>query len=314
MQFWGDIIGNHPELIPEIPKDVIALEWGYEAGHPFGAKCQSFAETSIPFYVCPGTSSWNSLGGRIDNAVENIRNAVEKGIQFGAEGMLVTDWGDNGHWQQLPISYPGLAYAAGVSWGYRNNKDMEMAVILDNIVFEDQAGILGQAIIDLGNIYQKQGLIIPNNSILFLGLLIPIDRIQDEKIQEQFKTWTGDQEIFIQRIQETKAKIDQISSTIGNYRSDRFDAELIRDEIEFTTRVLHHATERLLALRGVESIDRQNLDAQLEKLQTSFRQTWLKRNRPGGLEESILYMTGELSPPDMPTWESILNLYARSKR
>ena len=28
MQFWGDIILHRPELIPELPKDVIALEWG----------------------------------------------------------------------------------------------------------------------------------------------------------------------------------------------------------------------------------------------------------------------------------------------
>jgi len=26
---------HHPELIPDLPRDVVALEWGYEAGHPF---------------------------------------------------------------------------------------------------------------------------------------------------------------------------------------------------------------------------------------------------------------------------------------
>ena len=31
MQFWGDIIVQYPELIPELPRDAIALEWGYEA-------------------------------------------------------------------------------------------------------------------------------------------------------------------------------------------------------------------------------------------------------------------------------------------
>ena len=29
MMFWGDIIANHPDLVPELPKDIIALEWGY---------------------------------------------------------------------------------------------------------------------------------------------------------------------------------------------------------------------------------------------------------------------------------------------
>jgi len=30
MQFWGDIILHYPELIKELPSDVIALNWGYE--------------------------------------------------------------------------------------------------------------------------------------------------------------------------------------------------------------------------------------------------------------------------------------------
>ncbi|MCZ7545510.1 MAG: beta-N-acetylhexosaminidase [Anaerolineae bacterium] len=38
MQFWGDIVQNHPELIPELPGDIIALEWGYEADHPFDVR------------------------------------------------------------------------------------------------------------------------------------------------------------------------------------------------------------------------------------------------------------------------------------
>lgn len=30
MMLWGDIITQYPELIPQLPKDIIALEWGYE--------------------------------------------------------------------------------------------------------------------------------------------------------------------------------------------------------------------------------------------------------------------------------------------
>ena len=36
-EFWGDIIMQHPELIGEMPRDVTALEWGYEHDHPFDA-------------------------------------------------------------------------------------------------------------------------------------------------------------------------------------------------------------------------------------------------------------------------------------
>ncbi len=69
MQFWGDIIMAHPELVAELPRDVISMEWGYEYDHPFADHGAKFAASGIPFYVCGGTSSWNSIGGRTDNAI-----------------------------------------------------------------------------------------------------------------------------------------------------------------------------------------------------------------------------------------------------
>jgi hypothetical protein len=46
-----------------------------------------------PFYVCPGTSSWNSFAGRTQNMIENIRRAAMSGRDNGALGFLLTDWG-----------------------------------------------------------------------------------------------------------------------------------------------------------------------------------------------------------------------------
>ncbi len=73
--FWGDIILKHPKLIRELAKlgradlrvsrgvqkkadrqvspTIIALNWGYEAGHPFEKEAAQFAKAEIPFYVCP---------------------------------------------------------------------------------------------------------------------------------------------------------------------------------------------------------------------------------------------------------------------
>ncbi|HEU5396396.1 MAG TPA: family 20 glycosylhydrolase, partial [Verrucomicrobiae bacterium] len=64
MMFWGDIILKYPALIRELPKNVVALNWGYEANHPFAKETARFAAAGIPFYVCPGTSTWQTLIGR----------------------------------------------------------------------------------------------------------------------------------------------------------------------------------------------------------------------------------------------------------
>src|SRR5262249_10287444 len=68
MMFWGDVILNHPERIGDLPRGITALEWGYEADHPFDVEGAAFAAAGIAHYVCPGTSTWNSIAGRVDNA------------------------------------------------------------------------------------------------------------------------------------------------------------------------------------------------------------------------------------------------------
>ena len=153
MQFWGDIILNHPELIPELPEGVIALDWGYEANHPYADQCRKFAEAGVPFYVCPGTSAWNTIVGRTKNAVKNLLNAAENGHANGAIGYLNTDWGDGGHWQQMPISYLGYAYGAALSWAVEANRDLDLPLALSRFAYGDQANVMGQLAYDLGNAY-----------------------------------------------------------------------------------------------------------------------------------------------------------------
>ncbi len=167
MMFWGDIIIQHPELISKLPDNVIALEWGYEADHPFEEHSRQFAESGIPFYVCPGISTWNSIAGRTDNALQNLMKAAEYGLINGALGYLITDWGDNGHWQQLPISYLGYMAGAGFSWAFQSNQEANIRKALNLFAFRDQSGVAGDLLFSLGNLYHEIGVTVHNASILF---------------------------------------------------------------------------------------------------------------------------------------------------
>ena len=131
MQFWGDVVLAHPELLEQLPEDVVVLAWGYEHDHPFAAESARLAAAGLPFYVCPGTSSWNSLGGRrLDNALENLQSAADAAREHGADGYLVADWGDFGHLQPLPISYIPLFAGAGLAWSGRTASGLELRRLL----------------------------------------------------------------------------------------------------------------------------------------------------------------------------------------
>ena len=158
MMFWGDIILQYPELIQQLPKrDLIALNWGYEADHPFENEAPHFARAGIPFYVCPGTSAWMSFIGRHDNAQANLQNAARVGLQNGAIGFLNTDWGDGGHPQPLAVSVIPFAIGAGVSWCAKSFRQDAVLPMLDRDLFYDEREQTAPAAWQLGLAYRLLG-------------------------------------------------------------------------------------------------------------------------------------------------------------
>ncbi len=114
--FWADIALSHPEVVGRIAPDMIALAWGYEPDSPFERWCEMLARAGRECWVCPGTSSWRSIAGRTSERRANVAAAARAGANHGAQGVLVCDWGDTGHWQQWPVSALGIAQGASAAW------------------------------------------------------------------------------------------------------------------------------------------------------------------------------------------------------
>ncbi len=276
MQFWGDIIVQTPELISQLPRDSVALEWGYEADHPFDAHGAQFAASGIPFYVCPGTSSWCSLAGRTDNALSNLLSATENGLRHGAAGYLNTDWGDKGHWQMLPISYLGYAAGAAYSWALDANRTGDIAAAVSRYAFDDPTGSMGRVAYDLGNVYQMPGIAVPNGSTLFWVLQQTLDTPLRPGPVPDFAA--------------ALAAIDAAMQPLSTARMQHPDAALIVDEFETTARLMRHACRRgqlRLDLAGAQSSAlRQDLAADLRDILIAYERLWRARDRPGGLADS----------------------------
>jgi hypothetical protein len=270
MMFWGDVILHQPELIAELPKELIALQWGYEANHPFDTEGRAFTEAGVPYYVCPGTSSWNSIAGRTDNAIANLRSAAHSGKQHGAIGYLNTDWGDNGHLQYLPISYLPFAAGAAFSWCLDRNQNLDLVAAVNQYAFDDPTGALGRAAYDLGNVYQACKKPNNNGSALFRLLVIPPTDPSPE---------TG---LTAENFDATEAAIDAAVLPLHSMDACTAEQHLITDELRNAAQMLRFCVEigrSKLALPVCRKIDLSGLIAE-------HRRLWLARNRPGGLEDS----------------------------
>ncbi|MFW5986227.1 MAG: family 20 glycosylhydrolase, partial [Halanaerobiales bacterium] len=283
MMFWGDIIMQYPELIPELPTDIIALEWGYEADHPFARDGKRFKESGIPFYVCPGTSSWNSIAGRTENMRANLVNAAVNGQKYGAEGYLITDWGDNGHWQYLPVSYPGYAYGAALSWNVKDNQEIDLAAYLDRLVFRDNSDKMGQFVLNLGNYYQKEDKIVHNSTNIVRILYSEFDNMEPvENMSEK-----GLENV----VEYTAELINDLDQTDMNCE----DAALIEDEFRNALKMIEHGVDlglvKLKMLREEYDLDlKKMLEIMIDDISLlikNHQQLWLSRNRYSNLDHSL---------------------------
>lgn len=113
--FWGDIAGNHPNLVGSLPKEMIAVAWDYGAGNSFERQIRPFTNAGIETWVAPGVSSWNFVYPNNNTAFINIRNFVRDGQKLGATGLLNTTWDDDGE-ALFNQTWAGVLFGAAAGW------------------------------------------------------------------------------------------------------------------------------------------------------------------------------------------------------
>lgn len=113
--FWGDIAIEMPEILETLPNNVTLLNWQYDP-EATDEKIQLVAKAGAKQIVCPAVWGWNALLPRIDDAWNNIARIARYGVDCGAEGMLVTDWGDFGHVNDPRMAVPGMIFGAQYAW------------------------------------------------------------------------------------------------------------------------------------------------------------------------------------------------------
>ena len=283
MMFWGDIVLKYPGLIRELPQNVIALNWGYEANHPFEKEAAQFAKAKIPFYVCPGTSTWQTLLGRHDNALTNLRAAAKAGKKFGAIGFLNTDWGDGGHPQPLAVSWPLFAAGAALAWNSNALDERQIIAVLSRDVFADPSGKIAEAGFKLGLAHLKLGVKAMNETPL--GTVIAAPKPADRELFcrnglkwfakiPRRKSLAALKEIRKQRAVLSRAKPN---SDLG---------KILAVELDLAARMAEQSCQFMLWQQAVAAGKKQTANAlarqgirELRKLEKNFNACWPLRNK-----------------------------------
>ena len=293
-----------------MPGDAIALDWGYEAGHPFDERAAALAAAGLEFYLCPGTSSWNSFAGRLDNALANLAEAARAGAAHGASGYLITDWGDNGHLQPWPVSWPALVAGAAFAWRPEAADDpssLDLANLVDRVAEPGLAPGTGAVLTELGNVYRQVGVTPMNSSALFKLVKFADRPLADSGLATLTAVELASTESAVSA---TAARIASLptggASTGGTSPSAPREPaqrgiprggseDLVRRELDWVagmlrfacrlgrSRLTHGAQQRLADLPASQ---RRALARELGRRIEELPPLWLARSRPGGLEDS----------------------------
>lgn len=153
IMLWADMLKHYPELAGELPEDVLLLDWWYEA-RPRYKTLDVLSAAGRPFFVCPGTSSWTTLFPRLENAIANIRDYVRQGLAAGAQGMLLTDWGDDGHYQVYSHSWYPILWGADVAWTGGRTDSATFDAAFGTLFLGDDSGRVVAALRRLGTTMQ----------------------------------------------------------------------------------------------------------------------------------------------------------------
>jgi hypothetical protein len=283
MMFWGDIILKYPALIRELPRPVIALNWGYEANHPFAAEASKFAKAKIPFYVCPGTSTWQTMVGKHDNALANLAAAARAGKKFGAIGFLNTDWGDGGHPQPLAVSWPMFAAGAALAWNAKGFDLDQLAPILSRDVFEDPTGNLAKAALGLGFAHLKLGVNAVNETPLGSVIAAPEPEARELFCRKGLK-WHA--KIPAKKIEATFREIERMREVLHRAKPRTEAGKLLEYELDLAARMAGESCQFMLwqqALTAGKTTAAKQLARrgmrELKQLEKDFVAYWPLRNK-----------------------------------
>lgn len=263
---WADVVAPHPELAGELPDEVVLVEWGYDADHPFDARCGRLAAAGRAFWAAPGTAGWTAIGGRIPTMEANISAAVAAVVAHGGSGVLVT------RWETLPeiADWPGFVLGAALGWN--PERAPRLAGALDVAVAQGSG--LGEAWEIVGTI--DAGLpAIPERG----------------SASEMFRSG-GMAGVGLALVGMTPDDLDAVDRRLARARTaldvavtEAPDGELLRAELAWVVDALRWGTaagRHRLGWEGDPGAERlRDLHATLV---ATYAQLWHARHRPGGSE------------------------------
>lgn len=286
MNAWADIVLKYPDLLRKIPRDMVLLNWEYEQDGANIAKTREIAHSGMPLMVCPGTSSWLTHGSRLSNSMGNVKNFAAQGRRYHAEGLLNTDWGDQGHRNFLGASLHSFAHGAAHAW---HGKAVDETRFTENFcfhVFGQKTNRLAETLKLLGNTYITCGKQSRNESLLYHALVEPLLSTKPlTRSPIDMMKPAGLRQITIQL---SDAKLwPGLPKSIGPFEKLAFRELKLAAQMDYLASRRALAAKDLRSGKNVKSPELMQLSGLMHETSKEFKELWLIRNKTSRLYDNL---------------------------
>jgi len=298
LMFWGDIALHHPDLIGNIPKDMIVMNWQYGARDDFWSSIKPFQDAGLQQFVCPGAQTWNQIFPNNEAAAKNIINFVRDGQKAGAIGMMNTTWDDDGESLFEMAWYP-ISLGGAASWQEGALDRSEFDKNFAWSFYRAEGNELLTATTMLGSVGQTISAGATTDDLFwrdpFTTQFQNQARANGDKIKQMRTTVENAQELLIRNANSARRNRDSLDSL--KFAARRFDHLGRRYEVmqKFSDQYwdaylnLGDRTKarKLRSYTGAIYNNLREMAEELSILKEGYRKQWLAENRPYWLD-SIL--------------------------
>lgn len=285
---WGDVLINHDSVLERIPKDMIFIDWGYDAEYPFDEHLVKLKKAGIKFMAAPASTTWCSLLGRTTDYLENIAAAVWHTYKLGGEGILLTDWGDIGHMQHLSATLAPLAYAGLLSYRVKHGTFKDLKEYLNTFIFKDKLNLAADVFMDAGSYLKYEPHYTGNGSVTFYSLVKILNSLKEE---DPIK-------YFIRKMQGCVYNFEQYTLLMDFFKQKKKEIELCQIEEIFKNEMINSINIlEMIAMIIIGYQEEIDLQFRLKTLKHAYdtvdlyvkdlERLWLVRNKYSQLNQTV---------------------------
>jgi len=281
---WGDVLLQHPEIIPLVPRDVVIGTWTYDTLSDFHRYITPFQSIGFSVLVTPGVLNSSNVIPNFRQSLLNIARFVRDGVKHNVMGGLVTVWDDGGS-ALFSTDWYGVAFGADRMWNC-DTLDRTFDLRFDAAIYGDSAGALSRGIHALMHI----GDFVPTDGMSEKGVWSRMVPLRNQPLRLNVRDWDSVQAVASAAEEILKSGRPRVEQ--GDLEAMRFVAELyqgvahlclgMRDGARLYRRAIESETADSRKARSLVVSTRaliENLRLEFSQLKNWYTNLWLAENR-----------------------------------